>query len=35
LTQLATQLRGDVTGSSDPVKMRLLADAVSDLAKAR
>jgi hypothetical protein len=35
LTQLATQLNGDVTGSSDQAKMKLLVGAVSDLAKAR
>jgi hypothetical protein len=35
LTQLATQLSGDVAGSSDPAKVHLLADAVGDLAKAR
>ncbi len=33
LTQLATQLNGDVTGSSDQPRMKLLAAAVSDLAK--
>jgi hypothetical protein len=35
LTQLATQLNGDVQGSSDQAKMKLLTAAVSDLAKAR
>src|SRR5438874_1939264 len=35
LTQLATQLNGDVAGSSDQDKIKLLAVAVSDLAKAR
>jgi hypothetical protein len=35
LTQLATQLSGDVNGSSDQAKVKLLAGAVSDLAKAR
>jgi hypothetical protein len=35
LAQLATQLSGDVAGSSDAAKVKLLADAVSGLAKAR
>ena len=35
LTQLATQLNGDLTGTADPAKVKLLAAAVSDLAKAR
>ena len=35
LSQLATQLNGDVQGSSDQAKMKLLTAAVSDLAKAR
>jgi hypothetical protein len=35
LTQLATQLNGDLAGSSDQTKMKLLIGAVSDLAKAR
>jgi hypothetical protein len=35
LTQLATQLTGDVSGSSDQAKLKLLASAVNDLAKSR
>ena len=35
LSQLATQLNGDVQGSSDQAKMKLLVAAVTDLAKAR
>lgn len=35
LTQLATQLNGDLAGSSDQAKLKLLLGAVSDLAKAR
>jgi hypothetical protein len=35
LTQLATQLNGDVAGSSDAAKVKLLIGAVNDLAKAR
>ena len=35
LTQLATQLNGDVALSSDPGKIKLLISAVTDLAKAR
>jgi hypothetical protein len=35
LTQLAMQLNGDVSGSTDQGKVKLLAGAVSDLAKAR
>ncbi len=35
LTQLATQLNGDVAGSSDQAKVKLLATAVSNLANAR
>jgi hypothetical protein len=35
LTQLATQLNGDVAGSSDEAKVKLLVSAVSDLSKAR
>jgi hypothetical protein len=35
LTQLATQLNGDVSGSSDQAKMQLLVAAVRDLASAR
>jgi hypothetical protein len=35
LTQLATQLNGDVLASSDQAKLKLLSTAVSDLAKAR
>jgi hypothetical protein len=35
LTQLATQLNNDVPGSTDQARMKLLAAAVSDLAKAR
>jgi hypothetical protein len=35
LTQLATSLNGDVSGSSDQPKVKLLAAAVSDLAKAK
>jgi hypothetical protein len=33
LTQLATQLNGDVAGSSDQAKLKLLVAAVTDLAK--
>jgi hypothetical protein len=33
LTQLATQLNGDVAGSSDQAKLKLLVSAVTDLAK--
>jgi hypothetical protein len=35
LTQLATQLNGDVAGTTDPAKLKLLSAAVTDLAKAR
>jgi hypothetical protein len=35
LTQLSTQLNGDVQASMDPAKLKLLSAAVSDLAKAR
>jgi len=35
LNQLATQLNGDVAGAADQAKMKLLAAAVGDLAKAR
>ena len=35
LTQLAVQLNGDVPGSTDQAKLKLLAAAVSDLSKAR
>jgi hypothetical protein len=35
LTQLATQLNGELTGTADQAKVKLLAAAVSDLAKAR
>jgi hypothetical protein len=35
LTQLATQLTGDAAGSADQAKVKLLAGAVSDLAKAK
>jgi hypothetical protein len=35
LTQLAASLNGDVSGSSDQQKLKLLVGAVSDLAKAR
>jgi hypothetical protein len=35
LEQLATQLTGDVSGSSDQAKLNLLVGAVNDLAKAR
>ena len=35
LTQLATQLSSEVTRSSDPGKMKLMVNAVTDLAKAR
>jgi hypothetical protein len=35
LTQLATQLNGDVQASTDQAKVKLLSAAVSDLAKAR
>jgi len=35
LTQLMTQLNGDVPGSTDQAKLKLLSTAVSDLAKAR
>ena len=35
LTTLATSLNGDVTGSSDQAKVKMLATAVSDLANAR
>jgi hypothetical protein len=35
LTKLATQLNGDVSGSSDQAKVKLLQAAVNDLAKAR
>jgi hypothetical protein len=35
LTQLATQLNGDLAGSLDQSKMKLLVGAVSDLAKAK
>ena len=35
LTQLATRLNGDTAGAADAAKMKLLATAVSDLAKAR
>jgi hypothetical protein len=35
LTQLATQLNGDLAGSSDQAKVKLLIGAVSDLAKVR
>jgi hypothetical protein len=35
LTKLATQLKGDVSGSSDQAKVKLLASAVTDLSNAR
>jgi hypothetical protein len=35
LSQLATQLNGDASGSSDEARVKLLIGAVSDLAKAR
>jgi hypothetical protein len=35
LTQLATQLSSEVSGSTDGAKVKLLAGALSDLAKAR
>jgi len=35
LTQLSTQLNGDMSGSSDQPKVKLLAAAVTDLAKAK
>jgi len=35
LTQLATQLNGDAAGTTNPAKLKLLAAAVTDLAKAR
>jgi hypothetical protein len=35
LTQLATQLNGDVSGAADQAKIKLLVAAVSDLSKAR
>src|SRR6185436_1316625 len=35
LTQLGTDLNGALSGTADPVKLKLLATAVSDLAKAR
>jgi hypothetical protein len=35
LTQLASQLNGDLSGSQDQGKLKLLVSAVSDLAKAR
>ena len=35
LTRLATQLNGEVPGTADQAKVKLLAAAVSDLAKAR
>jgi hypothetical protein len=35
LTQLATQLNGDLAGSSDQAKVKLLIGALGDLARAR
>jgi hypothetical protein len=35
LTQLAAQLNGDMTGSTDAAKLKLLVSAVTDLSKAR